>query len=206
MGGFLNEGLRDWIAVGGIALALLQTFLAVRAVGGESKGIYGAVPSPRRSQAEPDVRTPYELRRAAEDEKALRDSGSQGVFSLVASAFGLAVGIAITYAVARGHITLSMKAFSWLLAACSLVFVGGAIFGVYGVWFWSEGRSASKHLRVASLVRASIVGLTITTAGALWWCLGENRDAWIAGGLRNFVMAAFVLLLASAVVFVNPKS
>lgn len=205
MSGFLNEGLRDWIAVGGIALALLQTWLAVKAVV-DAKSRGDGVPGVRPSQAEPDRRTPYERTRAAQDEKLLQDYGSLGVFSLLGSAIGVAAGVAITYALIRGHITLSTKAFSFLLAACSLVFVGGAIFGVYGVWFWSKGRSASKHLIVASLVRAGIIGLTIITAGALWWCLGENRDLLIAGALWNFILSAFVLLLASAIVFVGPKT
>ena len=206
MSGFLNDGLRDLIAVGGAALALLQTWLAVKAVvGAKGSGDDGTrvQASALDLSAEPDRRTAYEQKRAAEDVKLLRDYGYLGVFCLLGSVVGLAAGVAISSRVIGGHTTLSSTTYNLLLAACMVVFVGGAICGAYGVWNWSKGRSASNHLLVVSLVRAGVVVLTIITAGALWWCLGENRDALIVEALWNFILSAGVILLASAIVFVK---
>jgi hypothetical protein len=205
--GFLNEGLRDWIALGGIALALLQTWLAVKAVVG-TKSSHDGVKKARVTLG-PDGRNTYPKpagwSAADDEERLLREYGAFGVFSLVGSSIGLAAGVVITYAVIRGYLTLSTGAFDSLLTVCMAVVVGGAIFGAYGVWNWSKGRSASKHLLVMSLVRAGVIGLTITTAGVVWWCLGQNSNLVVVRALWQFVVAAFLLLLASAMVFVGPK-
>lgn len=208
MSGFLNDELRDWIAVGGAGLAILQTWLAVKALVGTNNSRESVIGA-QGAQATRDQLDTYDrtlLPREDEDERLLRDYRSLGVFSLSASLTALAVGVLITCAVVWGYLPLSIKVLNWLFAACSVVFVGGAIFGTYGVWNWSKGRSPSRHLMVASLLRAGVIGLTIITAGALWWCLGENRNLVAAGALWNFILSAFVLLLASAMVFVNPKA
>jgi hypothetical protein len=205
--GFLNEGLRDWIALGGIALALLQTWLAVKAVVG-TKSSHDGVKKTRVTLG-PDGRNTYPRpagwSAADDEERLLREYGALGVFSLLGSSIGLAAGVAITFAVIRGYLTLSAVAFDSLLTVCIAVVVAGAIFGIYGVWNWSKGRSASKHVLVMSLVRAGVIGLTIITVGVMWWCLGQNPNLIVVQALWHFVIAAFVLLLASAMVFVSPE-
>jgi hypothetical protein len=166
MAGFLRDDVRDYIAVSGLALAVLQTWLAVKAVRKARRSVEGT--------SSDSVVKPAPLPRASwgEDVEFEHDGGS----CLFVVAGIVAVGGAATvYVAVLGYfafLTRCVESVAGLFATVLFlaVFIGGIL-----IVQWSRA-TGSRPVLTASFVYGLWIAVTVSAAYALWWCIGKNTS------------------------------
>jgi hypothetical protein len=163
MTGFLREDVRDYVALAGLALALLQTWLAVKAVRKARNGTESSDPVKKTANSPRPVLT-------GEDVSFEHDMGS---CLFVVAGIVAVVGAATVYATVLGYSAFLMRYMESVSSIFTTVLSFAVFIGGLMIVQWSRATGSRPVLKM-SLVYGIWIAITLSAAFAWWWCFDKD--------------------------------
>lgn len=164
MSGFLGDDARDYIAVFGLLLALLQTWLAVKAIRKAGRGAESLSGDPVANMGSPLRVSP------GEDAEFEHDMGS---CLFVVSAIIAVAGAATVHATVLGYSAFLMRYMELVAGLFTTVFFLAVFIGGLMIVQWSRA-TGSRPVLTPSLVYGLWIAVTLSAAYVLWWCIDKD--------------------------------